>query len=140
MRQLEHLDSKNLHGLETSLDGLVLVLYLMERQKQAFVCLVIMKYHESPWKKEVKRFFLFDLILYVPSKIFQLNETRSSWVEPVLSLDKRVMLNDHNAVMPVRLKPVTPRFRVKHSTYEPLPSLRDVVTQKAYKSQPLLAC
>ena len=28
---------------------------------------------------------LFDLILYVPSKIFQLNRDDSSWVEPVLS-------------------------------------------------------
>ena len=30
-------------------------------------------------------FVLFDLILYVPSTIFQLNRNRSSWVEPVLS-------------------------------------------------------
>ena len=29
--------------------------------------------------------FLFDLILYVPSKIFQLYRGGSSWVEPVLS-------------------------------------------------------
>ena len=28
---------------------------------------------------------LFDLILYLPSTIFQLNRDRSSWVEPVLS-------------------------------------------------------
>ena len=28
---------------------------------------------------------LFDLIIYVPSTIFQLNWDRSSWVEPVLS-------------------------------------------------------
>ena len=28
---------------------------------------------------------LFDLILYVPSTIFQLNRDRSSWVKPVLS-------------------------------------------------------
>ena len=28
---------------------------------------------------------LFDLILYVPSTIFQLNKDGSSWVEPVLS-------------------------------------------------------
>ena len=65
---------------------------------------------------------LFDLILYVPSTIFQLNRDRSSWVEPVLSLDKCVLLKDHNAVTPVRLKPVTPRSRVKHSTTEPLRS------------------
>ena len=30
-------------------------------------------------------FNLFDLILYVPSTIFQLNREGSSWVEPVLS-------------------------------------------------------
>ena len=29
--------------------------------------------------------YLFDLILYVPSTIFQLYSDRSSWVEPVLS-------------------------------------------------------
>ena len=28
---------------------------------------------------------LFDLILYVPSTIFQLNRDGSSWVEPVLN-------------------------------------------------------
>ena len=31
------------------------------------------------------RIVLFDLILYVPSTIFQLNRDGSSWVEPVLS-------------------------------------------------------
>ena len=31
------------------------------------------------------KWFLFDLILYVPSTIFQLNRDGSSWVEPVLS-------------------------------------------------------
>ena len=48
---------------------------------------------------------LFDLILYVPSSIFQLNRDGSSWVEPVLSYDKCVLLKDHNAVTPVRLEP-----------------------------------
>ena len=51
---------------------------------------------------------LFDLILYVPSTIFQLNRDWSSWVEPVLNLDKCVLLKDHNAVTPVRLKPAAP--------------------------------
>ena len=32
-----------------------------------------------------KKFYLFDLILYVPSTIFQLYRDGSSWVEPVLS-------------------------------------------------------
>ena len=39
---------------------------------------------------------LFDLILYIPSTIFQLYRDRSSWVEPVLSQDKCVLLKDHN--------------------------------------------
>ena len=67
---------------------------------------------------------LFDLILYVPSTIFQLNRDGSSWVEPVLSKDNcdylnrytSVLLKDHNAVTPVRLKPVASLSRVKHST------------------------
>ena len=33
----------------------------------------------------LKLFRLFDLILYIPSTIFQLNRDGSSWVEPVLS-------------------------------------------------------
>ena len=39
------------------------------------------------WKKLTERlpFCLFDLVLYVPSTIFQLNRDVSSWVEPVLS-------------------------------------------------------
>ena len=38
------------------------------------------------FRENVDRQFvcLFDLILYVPSPIFQLNRDRSSWVEPVL--------------------------------------------------------
>ena len=39
-------------------------------------------------------FYLFDLILYVPSTIFQLCRDGSSWVEPVLSLGKRVLHKD----------------------------------------------
>ena len=65
---------------------------------------------------------LFDLILYVPSTIFQLNRDGSSWVELVLSEDKCVLLKDHNAVTPVRLEPAALRSGIKHSTTEPLPS------------------
>ena len=56
---------------------------------------------------------------------FQLhvNRDRSSWVEPVLSYEKCVLLKDHNAVTPVRLEPAAPRYRVKRSTTEPLRSL-----------------
>ena len=34
---------------------------------------------------EIHKRSLFDLILYIPSTIFQLNRDGSSWVEPVLS-------------------------------------------------------
>ena len=66
---------------------------------------------------------LFDLIRYVPSTIFQLYRDGSTWVEPVLSLDKCVLLKDHNAVTPVRLEPVALQPLVKHSNTEPLRSL-----------------
>ena len=52
---------------------------------------------------------LFDLILYVPSTIFQLNRDGPSRVEPVLSYDKCVLLKDHNTVTPTRLEPAAPR-------------------------------
>ena len=65
---------------------------------------------------------LFDLILYVQSTTFQLNRDGSSWVETVLSKDKRVLLKDHNVVTPVRLEPLASRSQVKHSTTEPLRS------------------
>ena len=66
--------------------------------------------------------FLFNLILYVPSTIS--HRDGSSWVEPVLSWDKCVLLKDHNGVTLVRLEPVASRSRVKHSTTEPLRSLQ----------------
>ena len=66
---------------------------------------------------------LYNLILYIPSTIFQLNKKGFSWVEPVLSKDKCVLLKDHNAVTQVRLEPAVPRSQVKHSTTEPLRSL-----------------
>ena len=59
---------------------------------------------------------LIDLILYVPSTIFQLYMEGSSWVEPVLSEDKCVLLKDHKAVTQVKLEIAAPRSRVKHST------------------------
>ena len=67
------------------------------------------------------------MILYVPSTIFQLNRDGSSWVEPVLSLDKCVLLKDHNTVTPVRLEPAALRSWVKHSTTEPLCSRLEII-------------
>ena len=65
---------------------------------------------------------LLDLFDLTPSTVFQLKRDGSSWVEPVLSQDKCVLLKDHNAVTPVRLKPMAPRSSIKHSTTEPLRS------------------
>ena len=77
---------------------------------------------------------LFDLILYVPSIIFQLNRDGPFWVELVLSKDKCVLLKDHNAVTPVMLEPVALRSQVKHSTTEPLRSLHSLVAYNYYSS------
>ena len=71
---------------------------------------------------ECNLFCLFNLILYIPSTILQLNRDGSSWVEPVLSYDKCVLLKDHNTLTPVRLEPAASRSQVKHSTTEPLHS------------------
>ena len=43
---------------------------------------------------EFIQYFLFDLTLYVPSTIFQLYRDGSSWVDPVLRWDQRVLLKD----------------------------------------------
>ena len=67
---------------------------------------------------------MFDLILYIRSTIFQLNRDGSSWVDPVLSYDKCVLLKDHNALTQIRLEPAASRSRIKHLTMEPLRSLR----------------
>ena len=40
------------------------------------------------------------------------------------------LLKDYNAVMPVRREPAAPRYRVKHSTTEPLRSLQSVYNAK----------
>ena len=63
--------------------------------------------------------------------MFQSHRGRSSWIEPVLSYDKCVLLKDHNAV---KLEAVAHMTRVKHSTTEPLCSQRgsDVFLGKLY--------
>ena len=67
------------------------------------------------------------LILYVLSTIFQLNREGSPRVDPVLSQDKCVLLKDHNVVTLVRLEPAVPQSLIKHSTTEPLRSIRTIV-------------
>ena len=41
--------------------------------------------------------------MFIVADYATLNRDGSSWVEPVLSKDKCVLLKDHNAVTPVRL-------------------------------------
>ena len=52
---------------------------------------------------------LFDLILYVPSTIFQLYKDESSWVETSNKQGLMCLARGHNAVTPLRLEPVAPR-------------------------------
>ena len=92
-------------------------LYVLGAQKNHLIDRVL-------WSTHTIRLFLFDLILYVPSTIFQLYRYGYSWVEPVQSWDKCFLLKDHNAVKPIMLEPDTLRFRVKHSTTEPQRSLK----------------
>ena len=66
----------------------------------------------------VSCFVLFDF--FVPSTNFQLYSDVSSWIGPVLSYNKCVLLKDHNAVTQVRLEPAALLSPVKHSTAEPL--------------------
>ena len=81
----------------------LLVFFRLEKEYTALKS----KENEDQIELRVSNLFvcLFDLILYVPSTIFQLYRDGSSWVEPVLSQDKCVLLKDHNAVTPVRLEP-----------------------------------
>ena len=66
-------------------------------------------------------FYMYDLILYVPSTIFQLYRVGSSLVEPVLARTN-VSCSRTQRSDPVRLEPAASRSRVKHSTTEPLRS------------------
>ena len=82
----------------------------LQRLQICFICiqvtdLALTGQQDQSLTKISMEYCLFDLILYFPSSIFQLNRDGSSWVEPVLSYDKCVLLKDHNAVTLVRLKP-----------------------------------
>ena len=61
---------------------------------------IFMLYHSVKKSSKAKQiwnfngFCLFDLIFYIPVNNFQLCRDGSSWVEPVLSKDKRVLLKD----------------------------------------------
>ena len=80
-----------------------------------FVTILKILVQGNRFKQVLDLFFvLFGLIHYVPSTIFQLCRDGSSWVEPVLSWDKCVLLKDHSAVTLVRLEPAAPRSRVYH--------------------------
>ena len=68
------------HGLVCSLRSMRFKVILT-----CFGLVFFKKYVMGPGKSMEKVFCLFDLILYVPSTIFQLYRDGSSWVEPVLS-------------------------------------------------------
>ena len=81
--------------------------------------------------KHSMKVVLFCLILYVPSTIFQLNRDRFSWVRPVLSLDKCVLLMDHNTV---RLEPSVFSQALSHCA----PSLKIVSNEMVLEEFSLL--
>ena len=49
------------------------------------ILIAISAYVGENWLSQYTFCIIFDLILYVPSTIFQLNREGSSWVEPALS-------------------------------------------------------
>ena len=107
---------------------LVCLVFAMSLYASVHMCFVVTCWERADLLASfVCCFFLFDLILYVPSTIFQLYRDGSSWVEPVLKEDKCILLKDHKAVTPVRLEPAALRSQVKHSTTEPLRSLASFV-------------
>ena len=63
-----------------------------------------------------------DLILYVTSTIFQLCRRVFLGLTST-KLGLMCLAQGQNAVTPVRLEPVAPRSRVKHSSTKPLRSL-----------------
>ena len=63
---------------------------------------------------------LFDLILYVPVKIFSVMSWRVFLCWSCTKLRITCLAQGHNTRLPVRLEPATPEFLVKHSTTEPL--------------------
>ena len=58
-------------------------------QKNCLIKTVFLSTHIKCFGWEMRKNCLFDLILYVPPTIFQLNRDGSSWVEPVLSFCSR---------------------------------------------------
>ena len=101
---------------------MMIVIYLMPNGSEEVTVNVLKFRTHFLFCFQMSRFCFVCLNLYIPSTIFQLYRDGSSWVEPVLSLDKCVLLKDHPAVTPVRLEPTALRSRVKHSTTEPLRS------------------
>ena len=66
----------------------VLVRNLVHNEKRSLVGLILFDSRGPRVTKWLNTFMfvcLFDLILYVPTTIFQLNRDGSSWVEPVVS-------------------------------------------------------
>ena len=69
-------------------------------------------------------FFAFDLIFYIPVNNFSVMSDRTFVCGTSTKQGLMCLAKGQNPVMSVRLKPATPRSRVKHSTTEPLSSLK----------------
>ena len=94
--------------------------YTLECHRNIEDWLVYVLFAKSRIYSNTNNYFLFDLILYVPSIMFQLCRDGSSWVYIRTKLGLLFLAQEHNKVTPVRLKPTAPRSRVRHYTTEPL--------------------
>ena len=76
------------YELQPTDDEMKILVFLIVRELTCNMILSLNTHRFSQFSLKLDLFdfvCLFDLILYVPSTIFQLNRDRSSWVEPVLS-------------------------------------------------------
>ena len=91
-------------------------------------------------KYRILHCFLFDLVLYIPSTIFQLcwdgSELFLGWASTKLGL--MCLAQGYITVMPVRLQPVAPRSWVKNSTTEPLRCLHFILEKHENSFQKIL--
>ena len=120
---------------EERVDCIALIVFLMSCDCQCSVALphgavglIILTYFFLSrirlivWPRNPVLVCLLDLILNVPINNFSVI---SGWVFLCRTSTKQGLMRSaqgHNTVTPVRLEPVTPRYRVKHSTTEPLRS------------------
>ena len=76
--------------------------------------------------------YWFDLIHYVPSTSFPLCRSGLPGLTGT-KLGLMRLAQGHNAMAPVRLEAAATRYRVKHSTTEPLRSEDEVLVNRFFK-------